>query len=111
VLSVDEIPTSVPAAVGLIAGFGVAVASGSRPLGGVVLAGFGLGCMALWRRRAGTRTMWQLTGIGLGAFIASHVLGLLIGAWPSVFVCAAGVAVACERLCDSRWRLRTAVLA
>lgn len=95
-----------PAAAGLIAGFGVAVASGSRPLGGVVLAGFGLSCMALWRRRSGARAMWQLTGIGLGAFVVSHGLGLLIGAWPSVLVCATGVAVACERLSDSGWRAR-----
>jgi hypothetical protein len=99
-----RVPTAPLAGAGLIAGFGVAVASGSRPLGGAALAGFGLACMALWQRRSGTRTMWTLTGIGLGAFAASHGLGPLIGAWPSVLVCAAATALACDRLSDAQWR-------
>jgi hypothetical protein len=97
-----EIPTAPIAAAGLIAGYGVAVASGSRPLGGVVLAGFGLTCVAIWLERDGRRTAGKLTAIGLGAFALSHVLALAIGAWPAVLVAAAGTAVACQRLSDSR---------
>jgi hypothetical protein len=37
-----RVPTSLLAATGLIAGFGVAVGTGSRPLGGLVMAAFGL---------------------------------------------------------------------
>jgi hypothetical protein len=90
------------AAAGLIAGYAVAVISGSRPLGGLVLACFGLSCIAIWLARDGTRTTAILTGVGLFAFALSHVLGLVIGAWPAVLVVAAGTAAACWRLSDSR---------
>jgi thiol:disulfide interchange protein len=95
-----NLATAPISAIGLIAGFGVAVASGSRALGGVVLAGFGLWCIAIWLRRDGRRTAVRLTVVGLLAFALSHVLGLVIGAWPAVFVAAAATAAACWRLSD-----------
>jgi hypothetical protein len=98
----DRLPTAPLAAAGLIAGFGVAVGSGSRPLGGGVMAAFGLTCIAVWLRRDGRRVAGQLTAAGLFAFAFSHVLGLVIGAWPSVFVVSAGTAAICWRLSDSR---------
>ena len=98
----DRAPTAPLAAAGLIAGFGVAVASGSRPLGGAVLAACGLSCIAIWLRRDGRRTAAWLTGAGLVGFAASHGLGLLIGAWPSVLLVSAGVAGLCRRYSDAR---------
>jgi hypothetical protein len=98
----DRIPTAPLAATGLIAGFGVAVASGSRPLGGVVLAGCGLACMAVWWRRDGPRTSLALGATGLVAFALSHVLAKAIGAWPSVLAMAAVTAALCWRYSDSR---------
>jgi hypothetical protein len=95
-----DLATAPIAAAGLIAGFGVAVASGSRPLGGVVLAAFGLWCIAIWLRRDGRRIASWLTGVGLLAFALSHVLGLVIGAWPAVLLAAAATAAACWRLSD-----------
>ncbi len=50
-----RVATAPIAAGGLIAGFGVAVATGSRPLGGAVLAACGLACIAVWLRRDGAR--------------------------------------------------------
>ena len=97
-----RVVTAPIAAGGLIAGFGVAVATGSRPLGGVVLAVCGLACIGVWLRRDGRRTAAMLTGAGLLAFALSHVLGLVIGAWPSVLLVAAGTAGLCWRLSDSR---------
>ncbi len=97
----DRVPTSVLAAAGLIAGFGVAVGTGSRPLGGVVIALFGLACISVWLQRDSRRTAVRLTGVGLAAFIVSHGLGLLIGAWPSVFIVSAVTAWACWRWSDS----------
>lgn len=97
-----RLATAPVAAAGLVAGFGVAVATGSRPLGGVVLAACGLTCIAVWRRRDGSRTTIVLTVAGLVAFAASHVLGRVIGAWPSVFTVAAATAALCWRLSDSR---------
>ncbi|HXD67119.1 MAG TPA: hypothetical protein VNV17_21005 [Solirubrobacteraceae bacterium] len=98
----DRVPTAPVAAAGLIAGFGVAVATGSRPLGGVVLAACGLACIAVWRRRDGARVTIQLTAAGLVAFALSHVLGLVIGAWPSVIVVSAATAALCWQLSDRR---------
>ena len=98
----DHLPTGPIAAAGLMAGFGVAVATGSRPLGGVVLAACGLACIAVWLRRDGTRVTVQLTVAGLVAFVVSHLLGLVIGAWPSVIVVSAATAALCWRLSDRR---------
>ena len=91
--SVRFIPTAPVAAVSLIAGFAVAVTTGSRPLGGVVLAVGGLWCIGTWRRRHGNRTAAFLGCVGFGAFVLAHALGLLIGAWPSVLLVA--VVVGC----------------
>ena len=98
----DRIPTFPLAATGLIAGFGVAIGTGSRPLGGALMAAFGLTCIYFWVVRDGTRTAVQLTLVGLVAFALSHVLGLVIGAWPSVLVVSAVTAWACWRLSDHK---------
>ena len=98
----DRLATAPIAAAGLIAGFGVADVTGSRPLGGVVLAACGLTCIAVWRRRDGARVTAELTATGLAAFVLSHLLGGVIGAWPSVLVVSAVVAGLCWRLSDAR---------
>jgi hypothetical protein len=98
----QRVATAPLAASGLIAGYAVAVASGSRPLGGVVLALFGLTCIGIWVARDGRRTAAALTLVGLAAFALSHLLGLAIGAWPAVLVSAACTAYACWRLSDAR---------
>ena len=97
-----RVVTAPVAAAGLIAGFGVAMATGSRPLGGLVLAGCGLTCIAVWLRRDGRRTTAWLTVAGLIAFALSHLLGLVIGAWPAVVVVSAATAGLCWRVSDSR---------
>jgi hypothetical protein len=96
----DRVPTAPVAATGLIGGFAVAVASGSRPLGGAVMAVLGVGCIAVWLYRDGRSVAAKLTVTGLLAFALSHVLGLVIGAWPSVFVVSALTAWACWRWSD-----------
>jgi hypothetical protein len=98
----DRVPTAPIAAAGLIGGFAVAVASGSRPLGGTVMAVLGVGCIAVWLHRDGRSTAIKLTATGLLAFAISHVLGRVIGAWPSVIVVSAVTAAFCWRLSDSR---------
>jgi hypothetical protein len=98
-----RIATAPLAGAGLIAGFAVAVGTGSRPLGGVVLAVFGVACIVVWLERDGRRTAAVLTAVGLVAFALSHVLGLVIGAWPAVLVVAAATAAVCWRVSDSRW--------
>jgi hypothetical protein len=99
---VQRIATAPIAAGGLIGGFAVAVATGSRPLGGVVLGACGLACIAIWLDRDGPRTAALLAATGLLAFAISHLLGFVIGAWPAVFVVAAVTAAICWRLSDAR---------
>jgi hypothetical protein len=94
------IPTAALAAAGLIAGFGVAVGTGSRPLGGVVLAVFGVACIAIWSQRHGRATIVKLTIAGLVAFALSHAIGLLIGAWPAVLVSSGAIAALYWRVSD-----------
>jgi hypothetical protein len=97
-----HVATAPIAAAGLVAGYAVAVASGSRPLGGLVLAACGVLCIAIWRARDGGRTATTLAGVGLAAFALSHVVALAIGAWPAVLLAAAATAAACWRLSDAR---------
>lgn len=95
------IPTAPVAAGTLIVGYAVAVSTGSRPLGGVVLLIGGLWCARIWMLRHGPRTAMTLLGVGLFAFVISHLLALAIGAWPAVLVVAAGMAVATWAWADS----------
>jgi hypothetical protein len=92
--------TGTLAALGLIGGFAVAVASGSRPLGGVVLVVFAVPCVWLWLRRDGRQTAIRLSVCGVAAFALSHALGLVIGAWPAVLVVSAAMALICWRWSD-----------
>jgi hypothetical protein len=87
-------PTAPVAAGTLIGGYAVAAASGSRPLGGVVLLLGGLWCIRVWTRRNGARTAAVLAGVGLCALVLSHLLALAIGAWPSVLLVSAVMGVA-----------------
>ena len=96
-----NLATAPLAAAGLISGYAVAVISGSRPLGGVVLAAFGSTCVTIWLERDGARTAGLLAAVGLLAFALSHVLGLVIGAWPAVLLVAAATAAVCWRVSDA----------
>ena len=98
----DRLPTAPIAVTALVGGYGVAVATGSRPLGGLFLTLCGIVCIAIWLRRDGRRAAIVLTLVGLGAFALSHVVSLVIGAWPAVLLMAAAGSAACWRLSDLR---------
>ncbi|MGZ4172854.1 MAG: hypothetical protein ACXVQR_00060 [Solirubrobacteraceae bacterium] len=102
-----DLPTAPICAAGLVGGYAVASASGSRPLGGVVLAACGLLCISVWVRRDGRRTAALLTVFGLLALVLSHVLGHLIGAWPAVLLVALVAGGVCWSVSDAR-RITTA---
>jgi hypothetical protein len=99
---VRALPTAPAAAGTLILGYAVAVSTGSRPLGGVVLLIGGLWCTRVWMRRHGPRTAVTLVGVGLCAFALSHLLAPAIGAWPAVLIAAAATALATWTWADSR---------
>ena len=94
-------PTWPVAAGSLALGFAVAQATGVRPLGGVVLiAGCGW-CATRWRERVGGGRAVGRVGRYLAAFAGSHVLGHVIGAWPSVAVVSAVVAAGAYAVADA----------
>ena len=95
-------PTAPVAGGTLIIGYAVASATGSRPLGGVVLLLGGLWCIHAWSRRHGTGTAATLAAVGVGALILSHLLALAIGAWPSVLLVAVVMATAAWSRADAR---------
>ena len=72
------------AAACLPAGFGVAVATGVRPIGGIVLVVLA----ALGGRWSDAPPRRQAAWYALVfvCFVASHLLGLAIGSWPAVAV-------------------------
>ena len=95
------LPTAPLVAGSLIAAWAVVAATGSRPLGGVVLAIGGLCCIWIWMRRHGRRTAARLGGIGFAAFVVSHVLALAVGPWPAVLIVAGATAAAAWALADA----------
>jgi hypothetical protein len=89
-----SIPTAPIAAGSFISSYGVVAATGSRTAGGLVLLAGGGWCARAWRQRQDARTAAELVGAGVGLFVASHLLALAIGAWPSVLIVAAGMGAA-----------------
>ncbi len=85
-MSPRSFPSSLLVAVGLAAGFGVAQGTGVRALGGALFVAAGLGAAWLWYRRRGAATAVALGAGYVGAFVAAHLLALVIGlpAWLAV---------------------------
>ncbi|WP_030835985.1 hypothetical protein [Streptomyces hygroscopicus] len=96
------VPAGVVAAGGLVGGYGVARWTKKRPLGGVALAAAGAVAAREWREKAGNGTAAALSAAYVAAFAGSHPLAKRIGAWPSVFAAAGGVALASWALADRR---------
>lgn len=75
---------AIVAALTLFVGFVVAVASDSRPLGGVVLVAGGALCAVwMWQTSGAWRTLAVLA-VAFVLFVVSHPLGKVIGSWPAV---------------------------
>lgn len=95
-------PTALISAGSLIAGFAVAQLSGVRALGGAVLVvGVAL-CARTWLRTVGPALTAALLVVFFGAFVLSHPLAKVIGAWPSVLVVSAVTAAAAWLISDRR---------
>ena len=105
-LARHTVPTAPIAGGALIAGYAVAVASGSRALGGLLLVAAGLWCIQTWARRRGARTAAALAGVGFAALVLSHAIALLTGAWPAVLMVAAATAAAAWWWADADPRRR-----
>ena len=77
-----RLPSAVPVAIGLAAGFGIAQGTGVRALGGAVFVGAGLVAGWLWHRRRGAAVALGLGLAYVAAFVLAHVLALGAG-WPA----------------------------
>jgi hypothetical protein len=96
------VPSSLVAALTLVVGYAVAAGTGVRAIGGLVLlAGLAL-CWVLWSARAGTATAVALVVAFGVAFAGSHLLALVIPAWPSVLIVAGLMAALAWPLADRR---------
>ncbi|WP_245182132.1 hypothetical protein [Streptomyces montanisoli] len=93
-----RIPAAAPAAAaaagGLVGGFAVARWTKKRQLGGAVLLAAGTAAAWQWRQASGTKAAAGLGAAYLAAFGGSHPLAKKMGAWPSVFSVAGGMAAA-----------------
>lgn len=91
---------SILAAATLIVGFGVAVLTGNRTLGGVVLIAGGIVCAWMWWRLSGPWRTLACVAIAGIAFVVSHPLGHVITAWGSVFLVSAITAGTTYAICS-----------
>lgn len=99
-MATRPLPTWPIAAGALLLGFGVAVATGVRPLGGVVLFLGALACGLRWRLLVGLPRAVALVGVFLVGFALAHPLGHALGAWPAVLLVAAVVGAVAWRVAD-----------
>lgn len=96
--------TAISAAAILIIGFSVAQVTGQRWLGGIILLLGGLWCAYEWFKLAGVVPMIVAGLVFIAAFIASHPLAKLIGAWQSVAVVSVVTAVVGYAVSKPRYR-------
>jgi hypothetical protein len=91
-----------PVAAGsLLAGFGVAQATGVRALGGNVLVAGAGWCAQRWRHSAGPARTATLLLVYVGAFVGAHVIADPVGAWPAVLIAAGVTGLAVWALADA----------
>ena len=95
-----SVPTWPVAAGSLVLGFGVAQATGVRPLGGLVLLAGAGWCARRWREQAGTGAAVGLVALYAAAFAGSHVIADTVGAWGAVAIVAAVMAAAAWAVAD-----------
>jgi hypothetical protein len=104
----SRLPTALVAALTLVVGFAVAELTGVRALGGVVLL-VGVAWCVVRARSAGWWRVGAVVLVGAVCFAGSHLLGHLIGAWPSVAVAALVLGLATYALVDRPAGERAAV--
>ncbi len=100
-----------PVAAGsLLLGFGVAQATGVRPLGGIVLVAAAAWCALRWRRSAGAGRAAGLLLLYCGAFAVSHGIADTVGSWGAVLIVAAVVGAATWVVADAPQQRRAATI-
>lgn len=92
------------AAVTLVIGFAVALLTGNRAFGGIVLVIGGATCALMWWRIAGPFRALICVAIAGVAFVVSHPLGALLTSWGAVVLVSAATAGATYALTGGRAR-------
>jgi hypothetical protein len=101
--STSRVPTAAIAGLCLVVAFALADLTGVRALGGVVLGAGGLWCVVR-SRAAGWWRLVLVVLLALALFVASHLLGPVLGAWSAVLLAGALLAGATYLLVDRRSR-------
>ncbi|CAN5161971.1 hypothetical protein BH11ACT1_BH11ACT1_13420 [soil metagenome] len=99
--SISRVPTAAVAGLSLVVAFAVADLTGVRPLGGLVLVAGGVWCVVR-SRSAGWWRLLLVVLLALALFVASHLLGSVLGAWPAVLLAGAVLAASTSALVDRR---------
>ena len=94
------VPTWPVAGGSLVVGFLVAELSGVRSLGGMVLLAALVWCWLAWARRCSVLVSVGLTAVYVAAFAVSHVVAGAVGAWVSVALVSAVVALVVFAVAD-----------
>lgn len=97
-----KVSSAAVSAFGLVGGYLVARETGTRPLGGVVLAAAGIYAGRTWKVTSGPAVTAVLGGTYIGAFGASHPLAKKIGAWPAIAAVTAATSGLSYALVDSK---------
>lgn len=84
-----RLQTALVAAATLVVGFAVAAWSGNRALGGAVVLAGAAWCLWRWWSYAGPARAVAAVAVGGVAFVVSHPLGGVIGAWTAVLLVSA----------------------
>ena len=96
----SALPTWPVAGGSVVVGFLVAELTGVRALGGVVLLAALVWCWVAWARRRDVLVAVGLTAVYVAAFALSHVVAGAVGAWLSVALVSAGVALVVFAVAD-----------
>ena len=96
----SAVPTWPVAGGSLVVGFLVAELTGVRSLGGLVLLAALVWCWVVWARRRSVLVAVGLTAVYVAAFAVSHVIAGAVGAWVSVALVSAGVALVVFAVAD-----------
>lgn len=98
----QRLVTPLIAGLTLVVGFVLAQGTGNRLLGGAVLLGGGIWCVAREARRTAAWRLVVVAVVAVTSFAASHPAADVIGAWPAVLLAAVVTAVATWLLVPSR---------
>ncbi|MCC2308916.1 hypothetical protein [Cellulomonas chengniuliangii] len=100
-VSASALPTAPLAGLTLVVGFAAGQLTGVRPVAAVVLLAGAAWCALRSVPSAGWWRVAAVVGVAVMAFVGSHLVAPVIGAWPAVVVAALVLAAVTWALVDA----------